>query len=160
VSIQGGYMLAPRMADGWTGRVGITWPRAPWSRGQIDARVAEQTAAVQAARARLQALENAVRLNVQQAYVRATSAQDRAALLRTTIMPQSRQALDVSRIAYQTNRVDFQSLLDSERVRLDARLEYFQAVSDFAQALGDLERATGIALPAGTTMTVSTQEER
>jgi outer membrane protein TolC len=56
--------------------------------------------------------------------------------------------------------VDFQSLLDSERVLLDARLEYFQAVSDFAQALGDLERATGIALPAGTTMTVSTQEER
>lgn len=160
VSIQGGYMLAPRMADGWTGRVGITWPRAPWSRGRIDARVAEQTAAVRAARARLQALENAVRLNVQEAYVRATSAQDRAALLRTTIMPQSRQALDVSRIAYQTNRVDFQSLLDSERVLLDARLEYFQAVSDFAQALGDLERATGIALPAGTTMTVSTQEER
>jgi len=38
-------MLMPRMTDAWMGRVGITWPKAPWSRGKIDARVAEQTAA-------------------------------------------------------------------------------------------------------------------
>jgi cobalt-zinc-cadmium efflux system outer membrane protein len=31
-SIQGGYMLMPRMTDAWTVRVGITWPNAPWSR--------------------------------------------------------------------------------------------------------------------------------
>lgn len=29
-SIQGGYMLMPRMTDAWMARVGITWPRAPW----------------------------------------------------------------------------------------------------------------------------------
>jgi outer membrane protein TolC len=148
----------PRMTDAWMARVGITWPRAPWSRGRIDARVAEHSAAIQAAKARLQVLENVVRLGVQEAYVRARSAQDRAALLRTTIVPQSRQTLDVSRVAYQTDRVEFQALIDNERVLLDAQLEYFRALSDFEQALADLERAVGADLPAGTTAVVMTKE--
>src|SRR5581483_1334426 len=45
-SVQGGYMLTPGMTDAWMGRIAVTWPRAPWSRGRIDAKVAEQRAAV------------------------------------------------------------------------------------------------------------------
>src|SRR5262249_26289588 len=33
-SVQGGYMLMPDMTDAWMARVGVTWPRAPWSRGK------------------------------------------------------------------------------------------------------------------------------
>lgn len=154
-SVLGGYMLMPRMTDSWMARVGITWPRAPWSRGRIDARVAEHTAAIQAAKARTQAMENAVRLAVQDAYVRAKSAQDRAALLRTTIVPQSHQTLEVSRVGYQTDRVEFQALIDNERVLLDAQLDYFRALSDFTQALADLERAVGTDLPPGTTALIA-----
>lgn len=153
-SIQGGYMLMPRMTDAWTARVGITWPKAPWSRGKIDARVAERAAAIQTAMVRTQAMENMVRLAVQEAYVRAQSAQERAALLRTTIKPQSQQTLEVSRVAYQTDRVDFQAVIDNQRVLLDVNLDYFRALSDFTQALADLERAVGADLPAGTTMAV------
>jgi len=97
---------------------------------------------------------------VQEAYVRAKAAQERAALLRTTILPQSQQTLEVSRVAYQTDRVDFQALIDNERMLLDARLDYFRALSDFSQALADLERAVGSDLPAGTTAVVSVQETR
>ncbi|ODS53458.1 MAG: hypothetical protein ABS36_12495 [Acidobacteria bacterium SCN 69-37] len=157
-TVQGGYMLMPRGTDAWMGRIGITWPKAPWSRGRIDARVAEQTAAIQAAKARVQAAENTVRLAVQDAYVRARSAQDRAALLRTTIRPQSQQTLEVSRVAYQTDRVDFQALIDNQRVLLDVNLDYFRALSDFTQALADLERAVGADLPAGTTVAVLAKE--
>jgi cobalt-zinc-cadmium efflux system outer membrane protein len=153
-SVLGGYMLMPRMTDAWMVRVGITWPRAPWSRGKIDARVAEQTAAIQTAKARVQAAENTVRLAVQDAYVRAKSAQERAALLRTTIKPQSQQTLEVSRVAYQTDRVEFQALIDNQRVLLDVNLDYFRALSDFTQALADLERAVGADLPAGITAAV------
>jgi outer membrane protein TolC len=157
-SVQGGYMLMPGMTDAWTARVGITWPKAPWSRGKIDARVAEQTAAIQSAKARTQAAENIVRLAVQEAYVRAESAQDRAALLRTTIKPQSEQTLEVSRVAYQTDRVDFQALIDNQRVLLDVNLDYFRALSDFTQALADLEWAIGTDLPAETTVALIAKE--
>jgi len=156
--VQGGYLLMPNQTDAVLARVGITWPNAPWSRGKIDARIAEQTAAVDAAKARESAMANRVRLAVQEAYVRAKSAQARAALLRTTILPQSRQTLEVSRVAYQTDRVDFQSVLDNERMLLDAQLAYFRALSDFTQAVGDLERAVGTDLPVGTTMIVTSKE--
>jgi outer membrane protein TolC len=160
VSLQGGYMLVPNMTDAWTGRIAITWPKAPWSRGKVDARVVEQTAAVDAAKARERAMENQLRLAVQEAYVRAKSAQDRAALLRTTILPQSRQTLEVSRVAYQTDRVDFQALLDNERMLLDSQLNYFRALSEFEQAVADLERAIGTDLPAGTIAAATTNGGR
>ncbi|MCR4340633.1 MAG: TolC family protein [Gemmatimonadaceae bacterium] len=142
--VVGGYMLMPRDTDAWTVTVGITWPNAPWARGRLDARKAEATADIAAAQARRRAAENAVRLAVQDAYVRVKVAEQRAALLRTTVVPQSRQTLDVSRAAYQTDRVEFLALLDNQRVLLDAQLEYYRALSDLEQALADLERAVGV----------------
>ena len=148
-TVQGGYLVMPNQTDALLARVGITWPRAPWSRGKIDAHVAEQSAAVDVAKARERAMESGVRLAVQEAYVHAHSAQERAALLRTTILPQAQQAFDVSRIAYEADRGDYQSLMESERMLLDVQLNYFRALSDFAQAASDLERAIGTDLPGG-----------
>ena len=147
-SVQGGYMLTPDDTDAWTGRVGITWPGAPWSKKGIAARVAQDRAVVAASTAQVAVIENTVRLRVEDAYVRAKAAQQRAALLRTTILPQSQQTLDVSRIAYQTDRVDFLALLDNQRTLLDARLSYFRALAEQDQALADLELAIGGDLPA------------
>lgn len=157
-SVQGGYLVMPNQTDAFLARVGITWPNAPWSRGKLDARVAEQTAAVEAAKVRERAIENMVRLAVQEAHARATSAQARAAFLRTTIVPQSRQTLEVSRVAYQADRVDFQALIDNERMLLDSQLDYYRALSDFEMAVGDLERAVGTELPMFAA--VARQEER
>jgi outer membrane protein TolC len=144
--VGGGYMLMPRDRDSWTASVGITWPGAPWARGRLDVRVAEARAEIEAATARQRAVENAIRLAVQEAYVRVQSAAQRAALLRTSIVPQSEQTLEVSRVAYQTDRVDFLALIDNQRVLLDAQLAYYRALSDLEQALADLERAVGTEL--------------
>ena len=78
-----------------------------------------------------------------QAYVRADAARERAALLRTSIVPQSDQTLAVSRAAYQTDRGDFLTLIDNQRVLLDVQRAYYRALSDLAQARADLERAVG-----------------
>jgi cobalt-zinc-cadmium efflux system outer membrane protein len=146
-TVQGGYLVMPNQTDALLARVGVTWPRAPWSRGKIDARVAELTASVESAKARERAMENMVRLAVQEAYVRAKSAQERAALFRTTILPQSHQTLDVSRVGYQADRVDFQAVIDNERTLLASQLDYFRALSEFEQATADLERVVGTNLP-------------
>lgn len=154
-TIQGGYLVMPKQSDAVLARVGITWPRAPWSHAKVDAQVVEHAAMVDAAKARERAMANVVRLAVQEAYVRARSAQDRAALLRTTILPQSEQTLAVSRIAYQTDRVDFQALIDNERILLDSQLDYVRALSEFQQATADLERAIGTDLSASAPGTVA-----
>lgn len=142
--VGGGVMLMPRDRDAWTATVGMTWPAAPWSRGRLDARKAEATAAIEAARARRAVLENQIRLAVQEAYIRVKAAEQRAALLRTTIIPQSEQTFEVSRVAYQTDRVDFPAMLDNQRAVLDAQLGYHRALNEFEQAVADLERAVGV----------------
>jgi len=146
LTVGGGYMMIPHDHDAWTATVGINWPGAPWARGALDARRAEAVAEVDAARARQQAVANQVRLAVQEAYIKVQSAQQRAALLRTTIVPQSRQTLEVSRIAYQTNRVDVNALLDNQRTLLDAQLNYYRALADLERALADLEHSVGVPL--------------
>jgi outer membrane protein TolC len=157
-SVQGGYLLMPNQTDAWLARVGVTWPRAPWSRDKISAHVAEQLAASDTAKARERAMESMVRLAVQEAYVRAKSAQEQAALFRTTILPQAQQTLDVSRIGYETDKVDFQAVMDNQRTLLDAQFGYVRALSAFAQATADLERAVGADLPEGTTITVNPRD--
>jgi outer membrane protein TolC len=146
-SIQGGYMLIPHQTDAWLARVGVTWPNAPWARAKVDAHIQEMTKAVEVANARERALQSATRLSLSEAYINAKAAEQRAALLRTTIVPQSRQTLEVSRIAYQTDRSDFLAMLDNERVLLDARLEYDRALGAFDQAIADLERFMGTDMP-------------
>jgi cobalt-zinc-cadmium efflux system outer membrane protein len=141
--VGGGYMLMPREAGAWTASAGMSWPNAPWSRGRLDARKAEASADVEAAAARAHAVEREIRLAVHDAYVRVMAAGQRASLLRTTVIPQSEQTLEVSRVAYQTNRVDLLALIDNQRVLLDAELNYFRALSDRELALADLLRAVG-----------------
>jgi len=142
-SVQAGYLVMPQQTNSLLARVGITWPDAPWSRGRIDAHVREASAEVETATARQKSMESALRFAVQEAYVRVKAAEERAALLRTTILPQSQQTLEVSRVAYQTDRLDFLALLDNERTLLNAQLDYYRTLSDFDQALADLERAVG-----------------
>jgi outer membrane protein TolC len=139
----GGYMLMPRHGDAWMAKIGVTWPTAPWSRGRLAAQRAEAAAEIAAARAGVAAAENAVRLAVQQACVRARSAEQRAAMLRTTIVPQSDQAVEVSRSAYQTGRLDVLAVIENERLRLAAHLDYYRALADLERALADLERTVG-----------------
>jgi len=141
--VGGGYMLMPREAGAWTASVGMTWPNAPWSRGALDAKQAEARAEIDAAAARVHDVERQIRLSVHEAYVRAIAAGQRASLLRTTVVPQSAQTLEISRIGYQSDRVDFLSLVDNQRTLLDAQLNYFRALSDRELALADLSRAVG-----------------
>jgi outer membrane protein, heavy metal efflux system len=141
--VGGGYFVMPGQRDAWTASVGISWPNAPWSRGRLEARVAEASAEIGTAIARQRVVENAIRFAVHEAYVRVQAAARRAALLRTSIVPQSEQMLEVSRVAYQTDRVDFLALIDNQRVLLDVQLAYYSALSDLEQALAGLERAVG-----------------
>jgi len=141
--VGGGYMLMPREAGAWTASVGMTWPNAPWSRGALDAKKAEAVADVESALANVHDLERQIRLNVHEAYIRVVAAGQRAALLRTTVVPQSEQTLEISRVAYQADRGDFLAVVDNERALLDAQLTYFRALADRELALADLARAVG-----------------
>ena len=142
-SVTGGYMLMPGQRDSWMAKVGVTWPNAPWAKPRLDAKAAEATASMAAARARRDAVVSATREAVYTAHVRVHAASRRASLLRTTIVPQSEQTLEVSRVGYQTDQVDFLVLIDNQRILLDTRVDYFRALNDLDQARAALRRAVG-----------------
>jgi len=142
----GGYQLMPHASGAWTAAIGVTWPGAPWSRRAIDAKRAEAMAGVEVARAREAETANALRLAVQQAYIHATAAAERARLLETAVIPQLRQALEASRIAYASERGDVTSVVDSQRLVLDAELARLEAFSQADVARADLEHAVGVNL--------------
>lgn len=146
--VGGGYQLMPRSAGAWTAMAGMTWPSAPWSRGRIDAAVAQAAGEVPLARAKQQVLANQIAGAIQQAFIRATAARSRATLLRTGVIPQAQQLLAAAQVAYQSDRGDASALIDNQRMVLDLQLQYFQALADFQLAHVDLQRAVGTDLPA------------
>jgi outer membrane protein, heavy metal efflux system len=147
--VRGGYMLMPGEAGAFTVGVGITWNNAPWSRGRNDLAEEEAGLAVRARRAAYDAAANNLRLMVQEAYIRVQAAGQRAALLRTSLMPQSRQALEVSRLGYQADRGEFLDIIDNQRMLAAARLGYYRALADLEQARADLDRAVGLTARGG-----------
>ena len=98
---------------------------------------------MEAALAREEATRNAVRLAVQQAYVRAQSAAAHATLLDTTIIPQAQQVLDASRVDYQSGRGDIASLVEQQHGLLETRLDYLRALAAMEEARADLDYAVG-----------------
>jgi outer membrane protein TolC len=141
--VGGGYMLMPSQAGAWTASFGMSWPNAPWSRGRLVARKAEAAADVETAALRVKAVERSIQLAVHDAHVRTVTAGRRALLLQGTIVPQSVQTLEASRVAYQADRSDLRALIDNQRTLLDARLSFYRALGERELALADLERAVG-----------------
>ena len=144
--IQGGYMVMPYMPDSLTARVGVTWPGAPWVRKRLDAVDRAAQADVESARARQQAAANRIRLMVHEAWLKVKSAEEREALLRTSVLPQTEHTLEMTRLAYQGDRGDFMSFLDTQRMLIEMRLEHRRVLSDRDRALAELELAVGVDL--------------
>ena len=61
-------------------------------------------------------------------------------------MPQARQSLQAATLSYQTERVDFLTLLESERTLKDIELGYYQALVDYQETFANLEQAVGVDL--------------
>jgi outer membrane protein, heavy metal efflux system len=110
---------------------------------KYDAAAGEAQARLQSAKAELRRLQDRVRKDVEQAFVRARSALLERDLYVTTHIPQAEQALSASEIAYQTGKLDFLSLIDSVRAIESAHLEHIEAAAAFEKAFADLERAVG-----------------
>ncbi len=67
-------------------------------------------------------------------------------LYKTGIIPQASQSLNSALAGYQTDKVDFLTLLNNEISLFNFELEYYRFVSDYNKGLAELEAATGTTL--------------
>jgi outer membrane protein TolC len=75
--------------------------------------------------------------------VKIQSSESTINLYKTGVIPQAEQSLKAARIGYEADRVDFLTLIDSQRILLNSRLLYYRALVDFEQNLANMERAIG-----------------
>jgi cobalt-zinc-cadmium efflux system outer membrane protein len=99
------------------------------------------------ARAAYARQEDSVLFEVQDAYINLESLREQLDLYRHALIPQAEQSLESSEAAYETGKLTFLELLDSERFLLNVRYGYAKIKSDYLIALADMERALGTRFP-------------
>jgi outer membrane protein TolC len=134
----------PDMMTNWDGMISLNLPIYFW-RKQTP-RVQEAEANYGMATANLQAMRNMVRFEVESAFLKVEQAGRSLRIFENTIVPQAGQSLLASRAAYETNKVDFLMLIDSQRTLRDMKLAYYQALAEFGTRLAELERVVGVEL--------------
>ncbi|MGB6031638.1 MAG: TolC family protein, partial [Bacteroidota bacterium] len=118
---------------------------------QLGRRVAateEAEATYEASKLAHRALENTVRAEIADLRFQLDNSRRTLDLYDRGLLVQAESALESALSAYRTGKLDFLSLLDSERMLLQARLGYVKEQSSYQKILAGLERATG-GEPAG-----------
>ncbi|MBI3784073.1 MAG: TolC family protein [Deltaproteobacteria bacterium] len=136
-----GRFINAGRSDGFGAIASVSIPLA--YRAKYAAGVTEANAQLAAAQSDQRKLQDRIKREVTQAFVRARTAMLQRDLFLTTHIPQAEQALRVTESGYQTGAVDFLALIDTARTIEAVHLEHLQAEADFQKAYADLERAAG-----------------
>jgi outer membrane protein TolC len=121
----------------------------PWlNRERHDGEAREADAATDVSQAELEARTSAAFLEVRRAQIDVLAAQKRVKLYRDTLLPQAEAVFKASTAAYQNDRAEFMSLIESQNLLLDIQTAYYQASAATDAGLAELERAIGSPLPA------------
>jgi outer membrane protein TolC len=126
------------MDDAWMLMAGIDLPI--WF-GKTRAMVREAEAMRQAARHRLHADSLRVHREVEDAIHGVRSARERLTRFEQRILPRAEQVFQSSEAGYRAGRVEFIDYLDSQRMLLAMRREYFGVVAELGMEVAALERA-------------------
>ena len=142
-----GRFVNYRARDGVGAMVSVSIPIA--YKSKYDAAVAEAESRLSAARNDLRRVEDGIRREVRQSFVRARTALEQRNLLVSTHVPQAELALRGTEAAYETGKVDFLSLIDSVRAIESVHIEHIEATAAFEKSFAELRRAVGADVPRG-----------
>jgi outer membrane protein, heavy metal efflux system len=131
--------------DGFGAMASVTVPIA--NKPKYDAGISEATARITSAEADRRRLEDGVRRDVEQAWLRVRTAKLRHDLFASTHVPQAEQAMTVTEAAYASGGVDLLSLLDTLRAVESVHLEHIDSAAETQMAWAELERAVGGPVP-------------
>ncbi|MBI5678625.1 MAG: TolC family protein, partial [Planctomycetes bacterium] len=134
------YMQEDKRSDTWASSLTIN---VPWLWPKNRSKVKEAKEYLSAAKSDYRFINNKTMFEVKDLLVRVQSSESTINLYKTGVIPQAGQSLKAARIGYETDRVDFLTLIDSQRILLNSRLLYYRALTDFEQNMANMERAIG-----------------
>jgi outer membrane protein TolC len=136
-------MLSEEASDNWAITASLNLPI--WFH-KIEAGIREARSRLLATQQRYQSTQDMVDYEIQDALARVQAQRELADIFADTIIPQVRQAYDVSLADYSAGTEDFQAAIDNWQRWLTFGIQYHWAVGEFQRSLADLEEALGTAI--------------
>ena len=128
------------------GMVGIN---LPWlSAGRFERRVQEAETSLAAAQATYEAEKNRLKGEIYRVLAELSRQERQVQLYTQGLLPQSGQALQAALAAYQVNKADFDTVLESQTAVYQVQTEEARARADYHQALAKLEALVGAPISA------------
>jgi cobalt-zinc-cadmium efflux system outer membrane protein len=121
--------------------IGLTIPI--WFLDKQNKLVREAAANLRGASARYERLENETLLAVKLAKTRVEKHQHVIEVYENSVLPQAEAALKSALIAYEVNKLDFQTLLNSEEMLVESEFDYDEARANLIIAMADLQESIG-----------------
>lgn len=131
----------------WAGMLGVTVPL--WFFQKEAFGVKEMKSELEMLKAEYRTKENLVLFDIRDSYARVEASRKLIELYTISFIPQAEQTVAASIRGYETEKTDFLTLLDSQRMLIEFRLEYYNAILELRLALADLERSAGIDVDFG-----------
>jgi outer membrane protein TolC len=126
--------------DNWDAMVTATFPLWFWKQSYG---ISEAKAEKNRSEAAYQSMRNMVLFEVQDVLVKVDSSWRLVNLFKTSIIPQAEQTMKAATIAYETEKVDFLTLINSQKMLQDIELKYYNALMKYGKNLAELERVVG-----------------
>ena len=121
--------------------VGVTIPLWFWQKQDFNVKAMDHE--LRSMEAMFRDKENEVLLEVKEFYSQLDAVGKLAELYRTAYLPQAEQSLKAALSGYEAAQTDFLNVLDSVRMLIEFKLDYYRTLIEFAVARADLERAVG-----------------
>jgi outer membrane protein TolC len=138
--IETAYMDLHAGSNAWMLSVKIN---LPWLLEKYDAHARHAALKEAQARADYTAIQNQTLSDVRNLFNKVKTAEALIDAYQKGILPQAEQLLAAAQIGYQTGKVNFLNLIDSQRALLDFNLEYFGVLVQFFDSIAQLEHAVG-----------------
>lgn len=126
----------------WAGMLGVTIPL--WFFEKQSFGVKEMKSDLAMVKAEYKGKENSVLFEVNDAYARAIANKKLIELYETAFIPQAQEAVNVAIKGYESERSNLLTVLDSQQMLINFKLEHYKAILELRIALADLERTVGI----------------
>jgi outer membrane protein TolC len=125
----------------WDLMLAFTVPLWFWTKQRYQ--VKEAIANVEEAQAAYTAMQNKAFAEVKDLAAKIEVAKNKAVLSKTELIPMIESSIEVSLSALRTGKLDVMTLLDSQRMLVEEKLNYYRALVDYNMNLADLKRAVG-----------------
>lgn len=125
----------------WAGMLGVTVPL--WFFQKQAFGVKEMKSELEMIKAEYKAKENMVLFDIRDAYARVEATKKIVELYETAFLPQADETVKSALRGYESAQADFLTLLDSQRMLIEFRLDHYRTILEFRTALADLERTVG-----------------